>query len=287
VVGGQAQDRPSGRLIVERKEDGPLEMFFRYSLCTVKAWFQYRVDAFSRSLAVFLRESTTVIVISLTLRSFDSINGWNANEMLFLFSLVFLTYGIFIVFFTGLRDFEWTVRGGGFDRLMLRPRGLLFQVIASNADWFAAIGQGGLGIVLFIISAGRVHVRWNAVTIPYYAASVVGGVLIQGAVFLFFAALCFHLAKTSNIRSLFYWNARKFSGYPVSIFPKVIQFFMIYVMPFAFVNFFPAQFLLRKPDMAQYPAIYLYLAPFIGIAMYALSYAFWRYSLKRYKSTGN
>jgi ABC-2 type transport system permease protein len=272
---------------VKRTEDGSLEMFFRYSACTIKAWFQYRVDALVRSLAVFLREATGVIVIAITLKSFDAINGWNVDEMLFLFSLVFLTYGIFIVFFTGLRDFEWTVHNGSFDRLMLRPRGLLFQVIASNADWFAAIGHGGLGIVLFILSANRVHIRWNAVTILYYAASVFGGVLIQGAVFLFFAALSFHLIKISNLRGLFYWNMRKFAGYPVSIFPKFIQILMIYVVPFAFVNYFPAQFLLRKPDMAQYPPVFLYLAPFIGIFMYALSYAFWRYSLTRYKSTGN
>lgn len=30
----------------------------------------------------------------------------------------------------------------------------------------------------------------------------------------------------------------------------------MYVMPFAFVNYFPAQFLLRKSDMAEYPEYY-------------------------------
>lgn len=68
---------------------------------------------------------------------------------------------------------------------------------------------------------------------------------------------------------------------------KLIQTIMIYVVPFAFVNYFPAQYLLRKPDMAQYPAIYMYMAPVVGVILYCIAYVFWRISVKRYQSTGN
>ena len=258
-----------------------------YTKTTAKAWFQYRVDAFLKSLAVFLRESTGIIVIYFTLLKFDTLNGWNIYEMLFLSSLLFVTYGVMIIFFTGLRDFGKTVRDGSFDRFMLRPRGLLFQILFANADWFASIGQGGVGIALFILSAGKVGVKWNAENISYYLITVAGGVLIQGAVFLFLAALNIYLLQTDSFKELLYWNMRKFAGYPISIFNKLIQTIMIYVMPFAFVNYYPAQYLLRKDDIAQYPAIYMYLTPFVGIVMYLLAYAFWRYSIRFYKSSGN
>ena len=258
-----------------------------YTKYVMKSWFQYKVDAVLRSLAVFLREATGIFVIYFTLLKFDTLNGWNIYEMLFLFSLLFVTYGILILFFTGLRDFCHTVRSGNFDRFVLRPRGLLFQLIFCNADWFAAIGHGGLGIALFIISAGKVGIVWNAVTIVYYIFAIVGGVLIQGAIFLFLATLNIYLLETESIKELFYFNARKFAGYPISIFSKGIQAIMIYVVPFAFVNYFPAQYLLRKPDMAQYPEIYMYLTPVVGVGMYLLAYGFWRFSVKYYKSSGN
>lgn len=155
--------------------------------------------------------------------------------------------GILIIFFTGLRDIERTINNGTFDRLLLRPRGVLFQVIASNADWFAALGHGGLGIVL----------------------------------------LSFYIMKSSNMREVFYWNMRKFAVYPISIFPKLIQYIMIYVIPFAFVNYFPAQYLLRKEDMAAYPEIFMYISPIVGVCLYLLAYLFWRYSLRHYVSSGN
>lgn len=270
----------------ERKHD-TLHMIGVYTKTTMKAWFQYKVNAMLQSLAVFLREATGIIVIYFTLIKFDSLSGWNIYEMLFLFSLLFLTYGIMIVFFTGLRDFGQTVRSGNFDRFILRPRGLLFQIIFVNSDWFAAIGHGGLGVVLFLLSARKVGIHWNPGTICYYLLAIGGGVLIQGAIFLFLASLNIYLLETSSIKNLLYWNMRKFAGYPISIFHKAIQILMIYIVPFAFVNYFPSQYLLRKEDMQQYPDIFLYLTPAVGIGMYLLSYLFWRYSIRFYKSSGN
>lgn len=264
-----------------------LSLAWVYTKMIFHSWFQYRVNAVLASLAVFCREATGILVIYFTLLKFDVLNGWNMYELLFLYSLLFVTYGILIIFFTGLRDFWRIVRNGTFDRFILRPRGLLFQLIFANADWFAAVGHGGLGITLFIISAGRVGIVWNFQTVAYYIAAIIGGVLIQGAIFLFLATLNIYLLETGSIKELFYYNGRKFAGYPISIYHKGIQFFMIYIVPFAFVNYFPAQFLLRKEDMMYYPDIYMYLTPVVGVVLYLLAYLFWRYSIRYYKSSGN
>lgn len=264
-----------------------LKMFYHYTAKALKARTQYKLDALFSALAVFARESTTIVVIYLTLQKFNNIGGWNLNELLFLFSLIFLTYSILIIFFTGLRDFQNNILKGEFDRTMLRPRGLLFQLIAYNSDWIAAFGHGTLGIVLFIVTANNVGITWDFKTVIYYIFSIIGGVLIQGSIFLFFASLNFFFVKTDNIKEVFYWNVRKFAGYPISVFNKAIQFILIYVVPFAFVNYFPCQYLLRNEDMVLYPEIFMYLAPFVGVGLYLLAYAFWRFSVRFYKSTGN
>ncbi|WP_297423020.1 ABC-2 family transporter protein [Clostridium sp.] len=264
-----------------------LKMFWYYTSKAFKSRFQYKLDAILVSFAVFIRESAGILVIYLTLMKFDNINGWNINEMLFLFSLLFLTYAILVIFFTGLRDFSYTIQQGLFDRIMLRPRGLLFQLMSSDSDCLAALGHGTLGILLFILSANNVGIIWNAKTILYYIFILVGGVLIQGAIFLFFASLNFFFVKTENLREIFYWNVRKFAGYPISIFNKTIQFLLMFIIPFAFVNYFPAQYLLRKEDMINYPLIFMYITPLVGIVLYLLAYGFWKFSVRYYKSTGN
>lgn len=262
-------------------------IYIKYVKQTIKSWFQYKLDACLRSFAVFVREAANIIVIWLTLKSFELLNGWNTMELFFLYSFVFLTYAILIIFFTGLRDFDWLVNSGTLDRFLLRPRGVLFQVLASNSDWFAAIGHCTLGLVLLIVSAGKIGVVWNAVNVIYLIIALISGVLIQGAIFLFIASLSFFIIKVNNIRNVFYYDTRQFAGYPISIYPKVIQVLMIYIVPFAFVNFFPVQFILRKPDMAAFPSAYIYIAPAVGFVLYLISYAFWRFSLKHYHSSGN
>ena len=264
---------------------------FRIGIQSLKMSFrsrmQYRVDALVAALAVFVRESTNIIVIYLALLKFGKIGDWNVNEMLFLFSILFLTYAIVVSLFADLRDFSCMIREGRFDRLVVRPRGLLFQLILNNADIIASAGHGTLGLILFFVSAGKVGIVWNLQTALYYIGAIIGGVLIQGALFIFFSALSFYFVETNSIREIFYWNMRKFAGYPISIYSKLIQTIMIYVVPFAFVNYFPAQYLLRKEDMANYPEFYMYVAPFVGVIMYLAAYGFWRISVKRYTSTGN
>lgn len=257
-----------------------LKMSFRTRL-------QYRTDTLFATLAVFIRESANIVAIYLALLKFDKINGWNVNEMLFLYSILFLTYALVVALFADLRQFSDTIREGRFDRLLVRPRSLLLQLILNNADLIAAAGHGTLGILLFVISAGKVGIHWNLATILYYVAAIIGGVLIQGGIFIIFSSLCFYFVETNSVRSIFYWNMRKFAGYPISIYHKVIQIILIYIIPFAFVNYFPAQYLLRKADMANYHEIYIYIAPCVGVVVYAVAYLFWRISVKRYYSTGN
>lgn len=254
---------------------------------SMKVRMQYRVDSIVATLAVFLRESTGITVIYLTLMKFDTLNNWNMNEMLFLYSILFLTYSIVVVLFADLRDFSCMIREGRFDRRMLTPRGLLIQLISNNADLIAAAGHGSLGVILFIVSANQVGIEWNFATVIYYIFSIIGGVLIQGGMMIFFSAISFYFVETNSIRSIFYWEMRKFAAYPISIFNKLFQFIMIYITPFAFVNYFPSQYLLRKEDMLQYPEVFMYIAPLVGVAVYLLAYLFWRISVKHYKSTGN
>ncbi len=264
-----------------------LKLYLLYVKYISKSWFQYRVDAILRSLAVFLREATGIIVIYLTLQTFTDINGWNFYELLFLFSFLFLTYGIFILFFTGLRDFSDLVYTGEFDRFLLRPRGLLMQVMASNADMFAAIGHGGLGLVLFFFCANKIGVVWTAGTVFYYSITVISAVIIQASLFLLMSCSSFWIVKIDELVSMLYYNTRKFAGYPISIYPKFIQTILMFVVPFAFVNYFPAQFFLNKPDMSQFWAGYIYLTPFIAMILFLLVFLVWRFSLKRYSSVGN
>jgi ABC-2 type transport system permease protein len=59
------------------------------------------------------------------------------------------------------------------------------------------------------------------------------------------------------------------------------------VLPYAFINFYPAQFILGKEDYLGFPPVLVYLTPAVGIILFVVAYQFWRVGLNHYKSTGS
>ena len=62
----------------------------------------------------------------------------------------------------------------------------------------------------------------------------------------------------------------------------------LFVLPFAFMNYFPATFLLSKQDtgLGLNPLVGL-LTPAVGLAWSLVAYAFWRTGLRHYQGTGS
>lgn len=262
-----------------------IDLYLAYSRMSLKALFAFRLDAILRAFAVFARETGGVAVMYLILLRFPSLGGWSMDEALFLYSFLFLSYSILIAVFTGFRDFEETVHSGELDRCLVRPMGIMFQIMASSADYLATIGHGAVGIALFAYSAGRVGIVWDAAKLSYLALAIVAGVVIQGSIFIFFSCLSLWFTRSDRIFRALYHNTRKIAAYPLVIYPEIIRSIVVFAIPFAFVNYFPTLHLLGKPDPMWEGFRYLN-AP-VAALMLALACLFWRASISRYASTGN
>jgi ABC-2 type transport system permease protein len=248
---------------------------------------EYKFDRFFIALAIFVREMVSIVIMYLLLTRFITIGGWKMNEMFFLYSFLFLSYSLFVFFFTGIRDFDEMVYTGQLDRYLIRPLGLMFQVVASKVDFTATLGHGAVGVLLFLYSYNTVGIDWNLKNILYYISVILGGAIIQASLFMVSSCFSFWAIKTTNLRNLIFFNSRRFAGYPISFYPGIIQKMLIFVIPFAFVSYFPAQYYLRKPDLTMFWNGYLYLTPLVGILMFAIVYFFWISGLRRYSSSGN
>lgn len=263
-----------------------INLILQYSKLSLKSTLEYKFDRTFITIAIFCREMISVAVMYLILVRFVHIKGWEYNEMFFLYSFLFLSYSVFVIFFAGMRDFAGIIYSGEFDRYLTRPLGLMYQIIASKIDFSAAFGHGAVGIILFVNTAFSVDINWNAFNIVYYIVMLFSGAVIQASIFLFASCFSFWTIKTDNLRNMLFFNARRFSGYPISFYPGLIQKLLMYVIPFAFVNYFPAQYFLKKSEATSFWSGYYYLTPVVGLVMFILVYAFWVQGVKRYSSTG-
>jgi ABC-2 type transport system permease protein len=81
---------------------------------------------------------------------------------------------------------------------------------------------------------------------------------------------------------------QEFTRYPIGIYSRGVRLFLTFVFPFAFMNYFPAAYFLRKPEGALgLPPTVGLLTPLVGLTFFAAAYGFWRFGLDRYKGVGH
>ena len=59
-----------------------------------------------------------------------------------------------------------------------------------------------------------------------------------------------------------------------------------FIIPMAFINYYPALYLLDKPDPFGLPPFMPFLSPIVAVISLWLSLAFWRLGVRHYQSTG-
>jgi ABC-2 type transport system permease protein len=213
-------------------------------------------------------------------------NGWNFRQMFFLYALWMSAHELHnTLFFTVVSVPEY-VREGRFDRFLVRPLDTLFQVLTVPQQ----IVPDGLvlGIVTLAVATSAANVRVDWVFVLFVPLVIAGGALIDLGISLAVATLSFWFVRVDTLRWVVMSLEQDFTRYPISIYTRGVRIILTFVLPFAFMNYFPATYFLEKADTGLHfnPAVGL-LTPAIGLAWLGASYAFWLFGLRHYQGTGS
>jgi len=239
----------------------------------------FMAQAFSHLVNIFL----LYIVIS----RFDTINGWTSFEILFIYALNLFTYGIagFFMFNPCTRLSEM-VRTGEFDDVLTKPLNPLFYLISREFN-VGYISHCTLSFVVLVICLVRLNIQFTLFSFGLFILFILGAVLIQAAAFLFVFVPSFWLIKNDALPRVFLWNLTDFIRYPISIYNRPIQILLTFIVPYAFISFYPSQYFLNKTDFLMFGSYIQYLSPLVGAVMFILGYMFWKYAINHYQSTGS
>jgi ABC-2 type transport system permease protein len=178
------------------------------------------------------------------------------------------------------------VREGRFDRFLIRPLDPLFQALTVPQQIWP--DELVLAIVYFSLVVPFAGVRVDWVLLCYVPLVALGGALIDFGINLAIATASFWFVRIDTLRWVVMSLEQEFSRYPISIYQRGVRVVLAFVLPFAFMNYFPATFLLHKAEDGLHlnPAVGL-LTPLVGLLVLTVAYAFWRIGLNRYQGTGS
>lgn len=247
---------------------------------SVQSRMSYRADFILGVIASMLRQSLGFIFIWAVFRGIPEINGWNFNQMTFVYGMQAITLGINEFLFAGTWAVGGYIQEGSLDRLLLRPVGAMFSILSADVT-LHGLGAAALGLALCILSLRRLHIEVTIGLVLYWIFSIACGALIYFSINMVCATTAFWITDSSAVMMLVQ-NVSEFSKYPVSIYKKWLQIFLTFVIPFAFTSTFPAAFILGLHREVIY-----WLGPVTAaVICVTIAYLFWRFALTKYQSAG-
>ncbi len=253
----------------------------------IRAQMQYRVAFAFDLIGTGLGTGIAFVTLALILQRFENIAGWTLPQVAFLYGTVETAFGIMDMIFSGFdpSHFGHQIRKGTFDQILLRPAGTTLQVFGSEFA-LRRLGRIFQGAVVLILSLLWLDVSWTPLKMLFLPLMLASLVCFFGALFVTGATFTFWTVQSIEVVNIFTYGGVEMMSYPMSIYNKWLRRFFTFVIPGIFMNYYPALYILDKPDPLGMPPFAPLLCPVVGAAMLAAALAFWRFGIRHYQSTG-
>ena len=258
-----------------------MKLYFKYVGILLKSQMQYKVSFFMTALGQFLVSFTAFLGIYFMFSRFHSVNGFVFSEILLCFSVVLMAFSITECFVRGFDVFPRLIQSGNLDRILVRPRNEIFQVLVSNIE-FSRIGRLFQAVLMLVYAIPASKIVWSFDKILTIVLMLLGGIAVFSALFVLYAGISFFTIEGLEFMNIFTDGSREFGAYPLSIYGEGILKFYTYVIPIALFQYYPFLYLIGRSEQ-----IGLIFLPLLGFVFLIPCYCFFRYGLKKYKSTGS
>lgn len=260
---------------------GGIKLYMMYVSNIVKSIMQYKLSFVLMFIGRFLVSFSGFVSLAFLFSDFTDIKGYSYSDVLLCFSIMQMSFSLAECFGSSFKVFSGIIRSGEFDRMLLRPRSPILQVVGTKFE-IGRLGALITAIVTLVIGIRGSEMDWGLSNVLTLLFMIFGGTMLFIALFLVEAAFCFFTIADGGILNMLTYGAKEHGKYPMDIYGKGIMNFCTYIIPYALVQYYPLLYLLGKTDRWWY-ALY----PFGAVLFLLLSYALWRYGMRNYKSTGS
>ncbi|MBN2490185.1 MAG: ABC-2 family transporter protein [Planctomycetes bacterium] len=259
-----------------------LSLYTGFFVQSLKARLAYRADFLSELFASLLATAAGILFVVLLFHRIPDLGGWRREEVLFLYGLSLVPYGIFNIFSINLYEFaDRYIIEGRFDRLLLRPMPTLAQLLMERSR-LTALQEVAVGLGVALWAGARLGLAWSAVDLLWLGVVAVSGAVILLAVFSILASLSFFFEDRIGVNAPV-WNLIQFGRFPLPIFGPWLGAVLSWVIPFGFVTFYPATHFLGRSAFRTL----CYATPLVAAAFALLGLAVWTLGVRGYRSTGS
>ena len=257
-----------------------MRLYFKFFSIHFRSAMTYRASFLLSCLGHLLITTNVFLSVVFLLDRFDSVGGYTLPQLALCLSAVLAATSLAECFGRGFDVFHQLLSDARFDRIMVRPRSPLFQVLCQDMKptMLARLLQAVL-MLAWAIPSGAV--AWTPGKALVLALMILCGAGIFFGLFLINAAVCFFTLEHVEALNIFLDGPREYGKYPFGIYGKPVLLVLTFLVPLALVQHWPLQYLLDRGP-AWYGAL-----PLVSLLFLIPCALLWRLGVRHYCSTGS
>ncbi len=236
------------------------------------AAMEYRAAFLAQVFGMLLNNMLYFVYWLLFFNRFHTVRGWQLDDMLLLFAVVTVGFGLAAFFFGNAFALSEIISEGRLDYYLSLPRPVLLHVMASGSV-ASGVGDFIYGLLSFALAG---HFTLDA--IGRFIVGALFSMLIFLAVMILANCAAFWLGNANLLVSQVTNAFLTFALYPLTLFDGAAKFLLFTILPAAFIGAVPAEFV-RSFSWRTLGELLAATLIFLGLAIWV----FYR-GLSRYES---
>jgi len=257
-----------------------MKLYFQFLSIHLRSAMAYRASFLLSCLGHLLIMLNIYLSVVFLLDRFGSIAGYTMPQLALCFSVILAATSLAECFGRGFDVFHQLLADARFDRILVRPRPLVFQVLCQDLKptQLPCLLQAAV-MLAWAVGAGAVD--WTPGKVLVLALMILCGAAVFFGLFLINAAICFFTMEHVEVLNIFTDGPREYGKYPFGIYGRPVLLVLTFLVPLALVQHWPLQYLLGRGP-AWYGAL-----PAAALLFLIPCALLWRLGVRHYRSTGS
>lgn len=251
----------------------------------IRSQLQYRTSFVLDASSAFLISFIDFLAVLVIFHNTQRLGAWSIREVAFLYAMSSISFALTDLLVGHFDQFPQKIRDGNFDILLVRPRSTLFQVIGSDFQ-LRRLGKALQGVLVLVYAVGSLMIPWDAGRIAMLVVMIPSAIVIFGSIWTIGSCLSFWTTDGGEFTNAFTYGGNFLAQYPIDIFSSWLRRFLAYIVPLAFVCYFPSLYILDKPDPLGLPRLLEFSSPFVAAVAAFVASLVWRFAVRHYRSAG-
>ena len=252
----------------------------------LRGQMSYRTSFFLQCVAQAVNQLAELAIILVLFNRVSALGGFSVAEVVLMYAIAGTAFGIADMVAGQLDELPTYIRTGTFDVLLLRPLGTLAQMMASDLH-LRKVGRIAAGVGALTYALWHNDIAWSVWTVGLVVVAPISGAVIFSSVWVAANALCFWIVDGQELANTVTYGSNAFTSYPATVYGPWLRRFFAFVIPGAFVAYYPSLALLSRPDPLGGPAFLGWISPLVAVAAAVVAGLVWRTAVRHYRGTGS